>query len=310
MKSPLGVIAAGCVIAAFIVGMFLGHVLLPAPALQPPAASPPKDEPETVAPPDKKWDLPATTKSPENVKVAEPAAAAEGAAAQGAAAQGAAADNLAKPSSDREKVAYCYGMQVATGLKAQKLDLNGAYLARGLKDALRPLLSSDAFSGGQPLLNEQELADAMAVFQKEMSARQGQQQPKPLDEKTKKEIADFLAENAKLEGVKATASGLQYKVLKAGDGPSPKDTDSVTVNYRGTFPDGTEFDSSYKRGQPASCQVKGVIKGWTEALQLMKVGDKWQLWIPPDLGYGGAKVMIFEVELLGINPKADEKPAE
>ena len=208
-------------------------------------------------------------------------------------------ENLGKPSSQRERVSYCIGMQIGGGMKAQQLDLDLAYVARGLKDI---------YAGAEPMLNEKEIAATLAQFNKDVAAKQGKAQP--VDEKTRKEIAAFLAENAKKEGVKTTASGLQYKTLKAGDGPTPTETDSVSVNYRGTFPDGTEFDSSYKRGQPATFQVKGVIKGWTEALQLMKTGDKWQLWIPPDLGYGGAKVMIFEVELLGINQKADEKPAE
>ncbi len=122
----------------------------------------------------------------------------------------------------------------------------------------------------------------------------------------------FLAENAKKEGVKTTASGLQYKALKEGTGPKPKATDTVTVNYRGTFIDGKEFDSSYKRNQPATFPLNGVIKGWTEGLQLMPVGSKYMFYIPPALAYGergypGAvppnSVLIFEVELLSIKPQ-------
>ena len=304
MKNSLGMIAAGSVVVALILGIFLGWVLKPAPVAEPviapetaqPEAAAPKDESAPPpAPADKKWETPAATaKAPDSVKIGDDATGV------GAAAAAASEAELAKPASDREKAAYFYGTQIANNLKAQKFDFAPAYVARGLKDAL---------GSAQPLLNEQELADAMAVFQKQMSARQAQQQPKPIDEKTKKEIADFFAANGKLEGVKTTASGLQYKVLKAGDGPSPKDTDSVTVHYRGTFPDGKEFDSSYKRNEPTTFQVKGVIKGWTEALQVMKVGDKFQLWIHPDLGYGGDKIMIFEVELLGINQKAEATPA-
>ena len=129
----------------------------------------------------------------------------------------------------------------------------------------------------------------------------------------KKEGEDFLAANKSKEGVVTLPSGLQYKVLKEGTGPKPSPTDSVVCNYRGTLINGTEFDSSYKRGQPATFPVNGVIKGWTEALQLMPVGSKWQLFIPPDLAYGqrgaGADIgpnatLIFEVELLSIQGKA------
>jgi len=135
---------------------------------------------------------------------------------------------------------------------------------------------------------------------------------KELGEKNKKDGDAFLAENKGKEGVVALPSGLQYKILKAGDGEKPKSTDTVVCNYRGTLLNGKEFDSSYKRGQPATFPVSGVIKGWTEALQLMPVGSKWQLFIPPDLAYGdrGAgndiapgATLIFEVELLSIQPK-------
>jgi FKBP-type peptidyl-prolyl cis-trans isomerase FklB len=134
-----------------------------------------------------------------------------------------------------------------------------------------------------------------------------------LSEKNKKEGEEYLAENKKKEGIITTQSGLQYKVLKKGTGKIPKSTDTVTVNYRGTLIDGTEFDSSYRRGQPASFKVNGVIRGWTEALQLMKEGAKWQLYIPSNLAYGerGAgrnigpnSTLIFEVELISINEEA------
>ena len=132
---------------------------------------------------------------------------------------------------------------------------------------------------------------------------------KELGEKNRKEGEAFLAENKKKKGVITTESGLQYMVLEKGDGPKPKATDTVSVNYRGTLIDGTEFDSSYKRGKPVTFPVKGVIAGWTEALLLMNVGSKYKLFVPPNLGYGGRgagrligpeATLIFEVELLGI----------
>ncbi|MHA2219874.1 MAG: FKBP-type peptidyl-prolyl cis-trans isomerase, partial [Candidatus Hodarchaeales archaeon] len=154
-----------------------------------------------------------------------------------------------------------------------------------------------------------EYLDILAAFKKEMSQKQIAQM-KELSEKNKKEGEEYLAENKKKEDIVITQSGLQYKVLKKGTGKIPKSTDTVTVNYRGTLIDGTEFDSSYRRGQPASFKVNGVIRGWTEALQLMKEGAKWQLYIPSNLAYGerGAgrnigpnSTLIFEVELISIN---------
>ena len=170
---------------------------------------------------------------------------------------------------------------------------------RGVKDAL---------SDGKLLLTHQEMMQTMMSFQKEMMEKRTAK-ANAAAETNKKEGEAFLAENAKKEGVKTLPSGLQYKVLKAGDGPTPKATDRVTLHYRGTLSDGTEFDSSIAGGEPATFSVKGVIKGWTEALQLMKVGDKWQVFIPGHLAYGernrGGKIgpnatLIFEMELLGI----------
>ena len=152
-------------------------------------------------------------------------------------------------------------------------------------------------AGKKQLLTDQELSAALQAFQKEIQ--------KAMVQKNK----DYLVENAKKEGIKVLNSGLQYKVLTAGDGASPKATDTVKTHYEGKLIDGTVFDSSIRRGQPATFPVNGVIKGWTEALQLMKVGDKWQLFVPSDLAYGsrGAgnsigpdATLIFEVELLGI----------
>ena len=151
----------------------------------------------------------------------------------------------------------------------------------------------------------------MTAFQKEMMAKHAEVM-NTLGEKNKKEGEVFLAENKKKEGVTTLPSGLQYKVIKAGTGKKPKSTDTVTVNYRGTLIDGTEFDSSYRRGEPASFGVSGVIPGWTEAMQLMQEGAKWQVVVPPNLAYGekGAgpnigpnATLIFEIELISIQEK-------
>ncbi|MBI3753937.1 MAG: FKBP-type peptidyl-prolyl cis-trans isomerase [Deltaproteobacteria bacterium] len=202
--------------------------------------------------------------------------------------------------SEKDKVSYSIGLNIGNNFKSQSVDINPDILAKGIKDAL---------SGSKPLMTEKEIQETMTAFQKEMAAKQAER-IKVAAEKNKKEGETFLAENKKKEGVKTTASGLQYKVVKSGSGPKPKATDTVTVNYRGTLIDGTEFDSSYKRGEPASFPLNGIIPGWTEALQLMPVGSKWQLFIPSNLAYGerGAgreigpdKTLIFEVELLSIN---------
>ena len=157
-------------------------------------------------------------------------------------------------------------------------------------------------------------SEAMAAFKEEMMKKH-EEELKKAAEKNKKEGEAFLAENKKKEGVVTLPSGLQYKVIKEGDGQMPKDTDMVTVNYRGTLVDGTEFDSSYKRGNPATFPVNGVIPGWQEALKLMKVGSKWQLFVPAGLAYGekgaGSTIgpnatLIFEVELLSISEPGSE----
>ena len=193
--------------------------------------------------------------------------------------------------SQKDKVSYIIGMDIGTNLKKQSIDIDSNILAKGVKDAL---------SGGKPLLTEQEIQETMIAFQKEVM------------EKQKKRGEAFLAENKNKEGVKTLPSGLQYKVIKAGTGKTPKLNNTVTTHYRGTLIDGTEFDSSYKRGQPVSFPVSGVIPGWTEALQLMQEGAKWQLFIPPNLGYGerGAggvigpnATLIFEMELISIQEK-------
>jgi FKBP-type peptidyl-prolyl cis-trans isomerase FklB len=199
----------------------------------------------------------------------------------------------------KDKVSYAVGAQIGADMKRQTVDIDPAVLAKGLKDS---------FQGSKLLLTDQEMREALSGLQQQMAAKQADRM-RELGAKNKQAGAAFLAENKKKEGVKVLPSGLQYKITKEGTGKTPKADDTVTVNYRGTLIDGTEFDSSYKRGEPATFLVKGVIKGWTEALQLMKVGSKWQLFIPSELAYGEQpagrvigpnSTLIFEVELLGI----------
>jgi FKBP-type peptidyl-prolyl cis-trans isomerase FklB len=193
----------------------------------------------------------------------------------------------------KDKVSYSIGLNVGSNFKKQGQELNPDALLAGLKDAM---------SGKQPAISEKEMQETMEAWSKQMEDKQ-----KAAGEKNAADGVKFLAENKSKSGVKTTASGLQYKLLKEGTGPQAKATDVVTVNYRGTLIDGTEFDSSYKRGKPATFPVNGVIKGWTEALQMMKVGSKYQLFIPASLAYGeraaSAEIapnstLIFEVELL------------
>jgi FKBP-type peptidyl-prolyl cis-trans isomerase FklB len=198
----------------------------------------------------------------------------------------------------KEKTSYIIGMDIGNNLKKQSIDVDPNILAKGVKDAL---------AGGKPLLTEQEIRETMTAFQKEMMAKQ-----EVVAKKNKEQGDAFLAENKKKEGVKTLPSGLQYKVIKAGTGKKPKLSETVIAHYRGTLIDGTEFDSSYKRGQPATFQVSGVIPGWTEALQLMEEGAKWRLFIPSNLAYGerGAggvigpnATLVFEIELISIQEK-------
>ena len=214
-----------------------------------------------------------------------------------------AADSAA-PANKKDKVSYSIGMDIGTSLKRQGLDLNPDELAAGLKDSL---------SGGKTKMTSDEVKQVLTDLQQELQAK-AKEHAEQMSEKNKKDGEAFLAENKKKSGVKTLPSGLQYKVITEGKGASPKETDTVTTNYKGTLIDGTEFDSSYKRGEPATFPVNGVIKGWTEALQLMKVGSKWQLFIPPDLAYGprGAgqvigpnATLVFEVELVSIGEKKD-----
>ena len=198
----------------------------------------------------------------------------------------------------KQRASYCIGLDIATNLKAKEIDLDAKALAAGIADAL----------ADKPALKPEEMREVLMKLQQEMMAK-GELKNKADGEKNQKAGEAFLAENGKKEGVKTTASGLQYKVLKSGSGVSPKKTDSVKVHYHGTLIDGKVFDSSVQRGEPVSFPVEGVIPGWVEALQLMKVGDKWQLFIPSKLAYGERSpdpvigpnaTLVFEVELLGI----------
>jgi FKBP-type peptidyl-prolyl cis-trans isomerase FklB len=200
---------------------------------------------------------------------------------------------------DKEKLSYSIGMDIGGNLKKQSVEVDPDLLAKGLKDS---------YGGGKTVLTEDESRKSIADFQKTLMAKQAETMKK-LSEKNKADGEKFLAENAKKEGVKTLSSGLQYKELAPGTGKSPKSTDTVTTHYKGTLIDGTEFDSSHKRGQPATFQVSGVIPGWTEALQLMKEGAKWQLFVPSNLAYGergaGREIgpnatLIFEVELISV----------
>jgi len=202
----------------------------------------------------------------------------------------------------KDKVSYIIGIDIGKNIRNQSIDIDPDILARGIKDAIL---------GKKPLMTEQEVQETMTAFQKEMTAKQAEV-VKKVGEKNKREGEAFLAENKQKEGVKTLPSGLQYKVIKAGTGKKPKLTDTVVTQYRGTLIDGTEFDSSYRRGKPATFPVNGVIPGWVEALQLMEEGSKWQLFIPPNLAYGerGAgreigpnSTLIFEIELMSIQEK-------
>ncbi len=201
--------------------------------------------------------------------------------------------------SQRERASYSLGMTIGEDMKRQSLDLDADTLMAGFKDT---------FTGGKPLLTDEQRRETMMAFQREAMAR-AMAEHKAAAEKNKKAGDEFLATNKSKDGVKALPSGLQYKVLAEGKGAQPKPADQVTVNYRGTLLDGTEFDSSYKRGEAATFPVNEVIKAWSEALPLMKTGAKWQLFVPAELAYGerGAgrdippnATLIFEVELLAV----------
>lgn len=253
----------------------------PAPAAQNPLAKPAAQAPAATA---KK---PGTSKS-----------------GQTSAGQAQAALALNTP---KDKLSYSIGMNIGKSLKKDDVDVDPAILLRGIKDVL---------GGGNLLMNDQEAQSILTNLQTDLRKKQ-EQEIQQVAETNKKEGDAFLAANKVKDGVVALPSGLQYKILQEGTGPKPTAADTVTVNYRGTLINGTEFDSSFKRGQPASFPVGGIIKGWTEALLLMPVGSKWQLFIPADLAYGSRQAgptigpnstLVFEVELLSIQPKPGTPP--
>ncbi len=195
----------------------------------------------------------------------------------------------------KEKASYGVGMNVGKSFKSDLIELDVDAFFRGFKDAL---------AGTKPALTEAELEQAMLALRADVTKKSEERVAT-----NKKAGEDFLAKNKADKNVKSTESGLQYTVLKEGTGALPKATDTVKVHYRGSLLDGTEFDSSYKRNEPATFPVNQVIKGWTEALQKMKVGSKWKVFIPSDLAYGDqgqppqippASVLVFEIELLEI----------
>jgi FKBP-type peptidyl-prolyl cis-trans isomerase FklB len=205
-----------------------------------------------------------------------------------------------KLSTLKDSVSYSIGMDIGKNLKNQSVEVVPEILAHGIKDIL---------DSNKTVLTEEQSQAVMMELQKQLMAKH-EEKMNIQKEKNKADGEAFLAENKKKEGVVTLPSGLQYKILTPGTGKKPKENETVTVNYVGNLIDGTEFDSSIKRGQPASFPVHGVVKGWIEALQLMPVGSKWQLFVPSDLAYGeqGAggvigpnATLIFEIELLSIN---------
>ncbi|HEY6168213.1 MAG TPA: FKBP-type peptidyl-prolyl cis-trans isomerase [Verrucomicrobiae bacterium] len=197
-----------------------------------------------------------------------------------------------------KKASYAIGLDIGNNFKRQEVQIDAAALSAGISDAL----------AGKTELTEAESKEALAKFRQDMMAKVTERQ-KATGEKNQKAGDEFLAANAKKAGVKTTASGLQYKVIKSGTGKTPKATDTVKTHYHGTLIDGTVFDSSVQRGEPVTFPVNGVIPGWQEALQLMKEGDKWQVYVPGKLAYGergaGGQIgpnatLIFDVELISI----------
>ena len=242
-----------------------------------------------------------------------PAASAQSAAAPKPSAppdakpQGSAPPPAAQPPSpfkdQKEKLSYALGMNLGENLKRASVDVDPAEILKGMNDVL----------AGKPLMTEDEFRATMIQMQADLKTKQ-EEKARMAAVNNKKEGDAFLEANKSQQGVVVLPSGLQYKILTQGTGPTPTATDTVSCNYRGTLINGTEFDSSFKRGQPAQFRVGGVIRGWTEALQLMPVGSKWQLFIPPTLAYadrgagpdiGPNATLIFEVELLSIQPKPE-----
>jgi FKBP-type peptidyl-prolyl cis-trans isomerase FklB len=215
---------------------------------------------------------------------------------------------------DKDKISYSLGVDIGRTLQRFQLDLNESALSQGIADVL----------GNKPMaMSDQELQQTLQAFQQKMMQKQQeamskkQEQMKVVAEKNKADGKKFLDDNAKKTGVRTTSSGLQYKVIKEGSGDKPKDSDVVETNYRGTTIDGKEFDSSAKHGTSFSFPVNGVIKGWSEALKMMPVGSKWEIYVPSDLAYGDegygediapGSTLVFEVELLSIKKNAANTP--
>lgn len=262
---------------------------------------------------------PATTSKPATSSAAKSAATGQNA---GTAKTGQGATAAKKPAAatgaatllktEKDKRSYAIGLnigaKVANELKAGGVDMDSTILARGIRDSL---------TGAKHLMTDEEVKTSLTALETELREK-ARAEYEAMATANKKESDDFLAANKSKEGVQTLPSGLQYKVLKAGTGPKPAATDKVSCNYKGAFLDGKEFDSSERHGgKPVTFGVSDVIKGWTEALQLMPVGSKWQLFVPSDMAYGprGAgqeigpnKALIFEVELVSIEPKAEAKP--
>jgi len=210
------------------------------------------------------------------------------------------------PETLKEKESYSIGYQVGLSMNTDGVEVDFVSLIQGLHDAV---------DGTEPLLTTEEMRQFILDL-KEKARNAQLRKVQELIVKNADESKAFLKKNAREEGVKTTGSGLQYVVLSEGKGDTPGVKDKVTVHYRGTFPDGTEFDSSYARGEPQSFQANGVIKGWTEALQMMKVGSKWKIIVPPELAYGRGgsgnrigpnKVLLFEIELLSVEKGGEGK---
>ncbi len=207
-----------------------------------------------------------------------------------------------KLDTDLKKASYAIGQQIGGNMKQQNIEIDSEVMAMSMKDALK----------GDSKMTKEEIQQAMMKLQEAAMKKQTE-----AAEENKKKGAEFLEKNKSAEGVKVTASGLQYKVEKEGDGKTPVKTDTVKAHYKGTLTDGTQFDSSYDRGQPAEFPVQGVIPGWSEALQMMKVGAKYKLFVPPELAYGASgrpgipanSVLVFEVELIDIVKADGGKPA-
>jgi FKBP-type peptidyl-prolyl cis-trans isomerase len=273
----LGVAAAFAVMALFnSVPAFAQEATAAAPATQAPAPPAPTPKPPATQTPASQ--VPATTAPAPQAPAGQP------------------------PTTEKEKLSYAIGMNLARQFQGQAVDIDPAMLAQGLRDTL---------AGGKTALSEDEARTVMMALQETIKTKQAALMAEQ-SEKNSKEAAEFLAANKAKEGVVTLPSGLQYKVVKEGTGPKPTLEDTVVCHYRGTLINGIEFDSSFKRKEPAKFPVKGVIKGWTEALQLMPVGSTYQLFVPASLAYGdrGAgpvigpnAMLIFEVELLSIQPK-------